>query len=127
MQARKIDLKPYTTELNLGDRWDAETGVFVDIIVNKPTDPQVWLRRNLLTTLARHDGDELAVAMGIANKILAAKSEDHVILETSEWEIACGIIKKLRGWGEADSEILNRLRKAPLVEMSEKKPNESKS
>lgn len=117
MQARKIDLTPYTTELE-GDPYLAGDE-FVTRMFKRKTDPKIWLRKYISAPAAGHSAKELLAAMDLVGKIRAAK--DHVLLEEADWTTVCTILNKIKGYGLSDVKIVRRVLEAPVVEVDEKK------
>ncbi len=115
MQARKIDLTPYTVELESAPRI-VEKKLIRDIILEE-VDPKRWLRRYMGSPLVGHTRTELFVAMDILGKIRS--SEDNVLLEEADWKIVCRLVDKIKGFGIGDYEILQRVLKAPKIEVKE--------
>ncbi len=123
MQARKIDLTPYSTEVLVNTVVDLAAKKLVDVMATRETDPQIWIRRHILSTTAQHNAESLARAMDIAGKIRAAAEagEDSVLLDQADWDFVNGIVKRIKGYTESDYEMaVRRVGQAPTVEVDEK-------
>ncbi len=122
MQARKIDLRPYTVEL-IQQRVNP-AGELVEKTVSKTVNPVDWLTKHLLAPAAGHNLTELVAAMDIMGKVRAATAEEGVLIETAEWELMKTVLDKIKGYSEEAGQMGYRILAAPAVEVSEKKTKE---
>ncbi len=122
MQARKIDLRPYTVEL-VQQRVNP-TGELIEKTIFKTVNPVDWIAKYLLAPAAGHNLTELVAAMDIMGKVRAATPEEGVLIETTEWELMKTVLDKIKGYSKADGQMGYRILAAPLIEVSEKKTKE---
>ena len=75
-----------------------------------------WLVRICLSPACGHGPEELLDMLTIMQRVKAC-AEPFILLEESEWRAVCDALKKLRGYGQQEAEILRRVLKADSVEV----------
>ncbi len=121
MQARKVEFADYVVSLE-STRVHQVSGQFENFTVARSIDGCLWLKQHLYAHAAGHSASELMAASELVKKFYLAKEagETSLLLETAEWDMLKRIINKLKGFGEVDLVMVDRVLNAPKVEMAEK-------
>lgn len=82
-------------------------------------DVRLWLVRVCLSPACNHGPEELLDMLTIMQRVKTCP-DDAILLEESDWQAVCAALRKLRGYGHQEAEVLRRVLKAPLVEVKEK-------
>ncbi len=125
MQAREIDLKPYTVTLISSN--EVRAGVIQPVYAKVHIDPVEWMDQHLLATAVGHSPAEYIEAANLVGKFRGAKAEDQrsLLLDLADWAKVNQIMDKLRGYGKQDDKMLRRVREAPLIDMEARKKREA--
>ena len=127
MQARQIDLTPYSEKLISGN--EVKKGKIIPVFATVDVLPVEWLAQHLLATAVGHNAPEYMKAMDLVGKFRGALADgkDHTLLDLADWDEVMRIINKLRGWGLQDGKMLRRIREAPLIDVEARQASEAKA